>query len=131
MTVKEYALELCAKLNERWIKQCDEGIKNAKDSSAVEYWEDAKKEKVLKLNNELDKHYRFMTSPTQVPHCFIDKETGYIYEPKWMKGNCSGMEGMEGYEEEPKYNLLNEDSREFVLKICDYKGSYLQFQRMD
>ena len=74
----------------------------------------------MKLNDELDKHYRLMYSPTQIPHCFIDKETGYIYE----------QNGMEEYREEPKYNLLNESSRKKVLVICDYGGSYLFYRFM-
>ena len=48
-------------------------------------------------------------------HAFIDKKTGEVYKPASFKSPAKHV----------RFNLLMENSREFLFENCDWAGSYL------
>lgn len=53
--------------------------------------------------------------PQRTIHAFIDRITGDIFKPASWKAPAKHI----------RYNLLNIQSREYVLKYADWSGSYL------
>lgn len=61
-------------------------------------------------------HKVIMTSHgSRSVHAFVDKNTGEVYKPATFKSPAKGV----------RYNLLDDKSRENVLKRCDWAGGYL------
>ena len=48
-------------------------------------------------------------------HCFVDKETGDVYKPASIKAPAKGV----------RYNLLDENQRNYCYAKCDWAGGYL------
>lgn len=48
-------------------------------------------------------------------HAFIDKKTGDVYKPASLKAPAKGV----------RFNVLDDDSREEMLKRADWAGGYL------
>ncbi len=62
-------------------------------------------------------HKVIMISPgnSRSVHCFIDKQTGQIYESATWKSPAKGV----------RFDLRHIPSREYVLANCDWSGGYL------
>lgn len=56
-----------------------------------------------------------LTSGHRSVHAFIDKVSGQVFKPASWNAPAKG----------PRYNLLNEESRQLCLRRADWSGRYL------
>jgi len=67
---------------------------------------------------KLKKYYKILTvfNGNSAVHCFVDKNTGDVYKPSTFVSPCKN----------PKYNILEEESRQCLFNECEYSGRYLR-----
>ena len=64
------------------------------------------------------KYYKILEDNCSA-HAFIDIQTGDVFKAASWNKPAEGV----------RYNLLDEESREYMLKICDWAGGYLYYSR--
>jgi hypothetical protein len=67
---------------------------------------------------ELKRYFKIITvfNGNSAAHSFVDKNTGDVYRPSTFVSPCKN----------PKYNILEEESRQCLFKECEYSGIYLR-----
>lgn len=103
--IENYCLMLCEALHQDFCKR------HSRNGDTKCFDLDSSGRKYHKIW-DVDKGYN---GESRSCHAFIDKKTGEVYKPASYKAPAKNV----------RFNLLMENSREFLFEHCDWAGSYL------